>query len=283
MDISEGVKNSAWVRLSMGRPAKIHGLAFDVPRYTHSMKTIYGFGVCQDASFLPDSDEADKPPPLPIHARGPTLPSPNFTNYLRWDKTRYCLSTASLDSIAALYVRKKMIEAPAGWVHGCAGLQIIHFDSSVEILGRWDPRDTQSISKLYNSSEGILRTLAFHMANIERETHVESISIGVTDSPWDYEPLDLSLVVPMDPPNHPWDCNVREYPTVMTNTRIFDCSQENQVCQPPTLYLLLGSEVRFLTMCSKRVAWWFTSDYDDIGRDHGIPVMPIRSLVKSTR
>lgn len=277
MEISEGVEDSAWVRLSIERPAKIHGLAFDVPRYTRSIKSIYGFGVCQDASFLPDSDEADKPPPLPIHATGPTLPTSNFTDYLRWNKTRYGLSTASLNDIAAIYVRKKMIEFPTGWICRYVGLQIIHFDLGVEILGQWDPRDKTPISKLYDSSEGILKTLTFHLANYQSDTYVESIAAGVTDNPWDDNPLDSSLVVPMDPPNHPWDCRVRDYPTTMGNTRIFDCSQENQVRKPTTPHLLLGLEVRILTISSKRVAWWFTSDYDDIGRDHGIPEMQIEA------
>lgn len=274
IDISSWWGDSAWVNLSMGRPAKIHGLAFDVPRYSCNWKTIYGFGVCQDASFLPASNEADKPPPLPIHAKGPTLPSQNFTNYLRRNKTRYGLSTASLNDVSAIYVRKKMIKFPTGRVCRYVGLQIIHFDSGVEILGQWDPRDKKSISTLYDSREGVLKTLAFHLADIQSDTYVESIIAGVTDSPWDHKPLDSSLVVPMDPPSHSWDSKVHEDPTM---TRIFDCSQENQVRKPPTLHLLLGSGVRLLTICSKRVAWWFTSDYDDIGRDHGIPEIQIEA------
>lgn len=162
-----------------------------------------------------------------------------------------------------------MIEFPIRWICRYVGLQIIHSNSDVEILGQWDPRDKKSISKLYDSGEGVLKTLAFHLANNQSDTYVEGITAGITDNPWDHKPLDSSLVVPMDPPSHSWDSkHVREYPTM---TRIFDCSQDNQVRKPPTLHLLLGSEVRLLTMCSKRVAWWFTSDFDDIGRDHGVP------------
>lgn len=109
VDIANGDDDSKWVRLSMERPAKIHGLAFDVPEYTNKMKTIYGFGVSQDASLQSDKDETDKPPLLPIHVRGPTLPPPEFTNYLQREKTGYSLSTASLNNITALHVRKKMI------------------------------------------------------------------------------------------------------------------------------------------------------------------------------
>ncbi|KAL2272690.1 hypothetical protein FJTKL_06243 [Diaporthe vaccinii] len=243
VDIANGVNNPRWVRLSMERSAKIHGLAFDVPKYTCEMKTVYGFGVSQDATLQLGSDEADKPPLLPIHARGPTLPTPEFTNYLRREKTGFGLSTASLNNIKTLHVRKKMVETPTGLVCGCVGLRIVHLDSSIETLGRWDPRDKHSISRLYDSSEGILKTVTFHMADVERATHVENITVGVTDSPWD-----SSMVVPVDPPNHPLDCSVGESSTALTNARTFDCSQGSQ-----------------------RVAWWFTSDYDDIGCDYGIP------------
>lgn len=229
----------------MDRPAKIHGLAFDVPEYAVHMKTIYGFGVSQDVSLQSDSDETDKPPLLPIHAKGPTLPTPEFTSYLRREKTGYGLSTASLNNITALHVRKKMVETPTGWVRGCVGLQIVHLDSGIEILGRWDPRDKHSISKLYDSSEGILKTVTFHMVKIEREMHVENITVVVTDNPWDYQPMDSSTVVPMDPQNHPWDGIDGEFSTVLTSTRIFDCSQGIQVHISPLLLPLLSSELDF--------------------------------------
>lgn len=245
VDIANGLDDPKWVRLSMERPAKIHGLAFDVPGYTRKMKTIYGFGVAQDACLQSDSDETDKPPLLPIHASGPTLPTPEFTNYLRREKTGYGLSTASLNNIKTLHVRKKMIETPTGCVYGCAGLRVLHLDSSIEILGRWDPRDKHSISKLYDSSECILNTVTFHMAKIEREIHVENITVGVTDNPWDYQPLDSSTVVPMDPPNYPWDSRVGESPPVLTSARIFDCSQGSQVHISPADLPLLGSKLDF--------------------------------------
>ncbi|KAG6364114.1 hypothetical protein INS49_005712 [Diaporthe citri] len=245
VDIANKLDAPKWVRLSMERPAKIHGLAFDVPEYTRYMKTICGFGVAQDACLESDSDETNKPPLLPIHARGPTLPTPEFINYLRREKTGYGLSTASLNNIKTLHVRKKMIQTPTGLVCGCVGLRVLHLDSSIEILGRWDPRDKHSISKLYDSSEGILKTLTFHMAKIEREMHVENVTVGVTDNPWDYQPLDSSTVVPMDPPNHPWDSRDGGYSSVLTSARTFDCSQVSQVNVSPTLLPLLGSKLDF--------------------------------------
>jgi hypothetical protein len=75
----------------MDRPAKIHGLTFDVPECICSMKDFRGFGVCRDTSFLPGSDKADKPPPLPIHVMGPTLPTLDFIAYRPVGKTQYCL------------------------------------------------------------------------------------------------------------------------------------------------------------------------------------------------
>lgn len=217
-----------------------------MPKYTCEMKTVYGFGVSQDASLQLGSDEADKPPLLPIHARGPTLPTPEFTNYLRREKTGFGLSTASLNNIKTLHVRKKMVETPTGLVCGCVGLRVVHLDSSIETLGRWDPRDKHSMSKLYDSSEGILKTVTFHLAKIEREMHVENITVGVTDNPWDYQPLDSSTVVPpLDPPDHPWDSKDGESLEVLISAKIFDCSQGIQVNISPTLLPLLGSMLDF--------------------------------------
>lgn len=45
------------------------------------------------------------------------------------------------------------------------------------------------------------------------------------------------------------------YPNEVTYTRMFDCSQRNQ-----------------------RVAWWFTSDYDEIGRDYGSQGIRIKAI-----
>ncbi|KAJ0107604.1 hypothetical protein J7T55_007795 [Diaporthe amygdali] len=199
-------------------------------------------GLLADTSPAPDIDEAAKPPLLPIHAEGPTLPTLDFANHLRNQKTRYGFSTASLNDIATMHVRKKTIEAHSKRVYGCAGLHIVHRDSSVEILGRWDPRDKACISKLYDASEGSLTRVTFHMGQAERATHVENITVGVTDNPWDCQPLDASLVVPMEPN----DCG-RD-----SATRTFDCTQDSQ-----------------------RVAWWFTFGYDDITRDRGSPAIQI--------
>lgn len=238
MHLTVPTRNSAWVRLSKGQSAKIHGLVFDVPRYNCNGKTIRGFGVCQDASLPLPSGTADKPPPLPISGTGPTIPSWNFTHGHR----RYHLSTASLDDIAALYVRRKMVGPATASVQRCVGLQIVHLDSSTEILGRWDPRDRQSISKLYDSSEGVLKALAFQIFDRYKErgvytrfTQVESISVEVTDMPWDYRPLDPSLIVPASPPDHASNCNHQTdvYPNEVTYTRMFDCSQRNQVYKNP--------------------------------------------------
>lgn len=211
------------------------------------METIYGFGVSQDASVQSDTEETDKPPLLPIHARGPTLPPPEFANYVRREKKGYGLSTASLNNITTLHMRMRTIRTPTAWVCGCAGLRIVHLDSSVEILGRWDPRDKQSISKLYDSSEGMLKTVTFHLARIERETHVENITVEVTNNPWDCQPLDSSMVDPTNPPSHSWDSKGGEFPEVLTCARMFDCSQAGQVSVSPTLLPLPlpGSKLDF--------------------------------------
>lgn len=259
LNYARGVHDSAWVRLSVGRLTKIHGLAFDIPKCCRGLNTIPFFGVSQDTSPAPDGDEAVKPPLLPIHAEGPTLPTLDFANHLRYQKTKYGFSTASLNDIATMHVRKKTIEAHSERVYGCAGLHIVHRDSSVEILGRWDPRDKACISKLYDASEGSLTRVTFHMGQAERATHVENITVGVTDNPWDCQPLDASLVVPTEPD----DCERA------SATRTFDCTQDSQVRSPLLSSFSFLSLQAYVLTSSKRVAWWFTFGYDDITRDHG--------------
>lgn len=223
------LSHSAWIRLSTGRSAKIHGLVMDVRHciragYINSM-----LGVSQDALLSQGLDEEMQPPLLPVHARGPTLPSPAFTHYLQKRKKRYGFSTASLDSIAALYVRKKTVLSRTQSVDWCVGLRVVHHDSSVEILGRWDPRDKSSISKLYDTSEGFLTRLSFHLTTFTKATIVEHITVEVKDTLWECQSLDPSLLVPMDPPDYRWDCDPAQYPSSLTNTRTFDCTRDSQV------------------------------------------------------
>lgn len=161
-EIAQGIRNSEWVRLSTSQPAKIHGLAFDVPEYVKGDEIenhfISGFGVCQDTS-LPLTEEKIQPPLLPIYPGGPTLPSPSSTPDFRLDSFAPCLSTASLDNIATLHVRKGTRRTSRVIKNMVCGLRLVHHDSTVETLGRWDPRDTASAFKLYDASEGCLRTL----------------------------------------------------------------------------------------------------------------------------
>jgi hypothetical protein len=80
------------------------------------------------------------------------------------------------------------------------------------------------------------------MASVEGVLlHVESISEEVTDTLWGLRACGPVFGGPMDPPDCPWDSDVCHYPTLMPNTRIFDCSQENQILKSPALQLLLSS------------------------------------------
>lgn len=276
--IINGSDETSWVRLSAGRSAKVHGLAIEVPKGMGSSKLINGFGVSQNASPPPGGYEAINPPPFPIHAMGPTLPSLEFIDHLQTQALSYGLSTASLNNVSTLHVRRNVFNADEERKCGFAGLRVAHHDATVEILGRWDPRDKDSISKIYDSSEGILTRVSFHLANIGTSVHVENITVGVTDNPLDVRPLDESVVVPSDPPNYRWNSTPADHPTALTNTRTFDCSQINQVSMPTTPLPLqsTGSKLLSLTTSSKRVAWWFTFDYDDIGRDHGSPSIQVK-------
>lgn len=187
------------------------------------------FGVSQDAQTSQELDEEVQPPPLPVQVRGPTLPSPAFTYYLRKRGKRYGFSTASLNNIATIHVRKKNVPSKRKSVSCCVGLRIVHHDSSIDILGRWDPRDKSSISKLYDASEGFLTRLSFHLTGFTKATIVEHITVEVTSNLWECQPMDPSLLVPANPPDHRWNCNPAQYPTSSTITRTFDCTRDSQV------------------------------------------------------
>lgn len=245
-EIVDYVEEARWLCLSNQGQGKVHGLAFEVPEYTRQTDTVSGIGVTQDISSSLESMEGpkDEPPRYPIHARGPTLPSPPFTVYLARIKPRtgYGFSTASMDNIATLHVWKKKMPYRTGETYGCYGLRILHRDSTVEILGRWDPRDQQCISKIYDASEGALMTISFHLEPSGPAAFVEGITLEVTDNPLGYKsPEELSLV-PMEPPDHAWDCDPYYNSTFLPTTRTFDCSQTSQVSQSN---LLCSYFVRF--------------------------------------
>lgn len=272
VDASAG---TSWVRLSNRRAAKVHGLTIEVPEYARSWKVIHRFGVSQDGSLPPGDQETVSPPPLPIHTRGPTILSPELYRHLLKERTGHGLSTASLDSIATLHVRKKILIIHNKRMSGCVGLRIAHHNSIVEILGRWDPHNRRSISRIYTSSEGFLTRISFHLATIGKAAHVENITLGVVNNPLDVQPLDSLSVVPAEPENHPWDSDTGPNSEGQTKMRTFDCSEVGQVSLPTIPCPFMGSKIPGLTR-SQRVAWWFTFEYDDIFRDHGMKAIQVR-------
>lgn len=226
----------------MNRPAKIRGLCFDVPKNTGYINNIMEeIGICQETSIPADDGEALKPPPLPIHADGPTIPSESFCFYLRRIKSSAALSVASINDVAAIYVRKRALIVKEGTLYRCYGLYIVHHDSNVEVLGRWDPRDEKCISKLYDESQGSLMRLKFHLKPIARMYIVDNITVEVTDNPCDFWPRNDSTLVS----NDPYDHDVFEKPRAgyeHLETSTFDCTQSNQVrvsCLPLSITLVL--------------------------------------------
>lgn len=79
----------------------------------------------------------------------------------------YRLTTGSLHDVTGMEVRR----------HGnrCLGLRILHPNGQDDCLGSWDPLDTSSITTIYESHQGPLTALRFHMA--EGECHFVS---GIT-------------------------------------------------------------------------------------------------------
>lgn len=220
--------NSEWVRLSTAQSAKIHGLVMKVPHSTWAGHIIPMFGVSQDGLPSHEVGEEMHPPLLPVHVRGSTLPSPAFTYYLRKRDKRYGFSTASLDHIATIHVLKKALTSKSKLLSWCVGLRIVHHDSSIDILGRWDPRDKNSISRLYDASEGFLTRISFTLTATSKATIVEHITVGVADTLWNCQSLDPSSLVSIDPPDHRWNCSAPDQ-TSVRNTRTFDCTRSSQV------------------------------------------------------
>lgn len=221
--------HSEWVRLSAGRSAKIHGLIINIPNCNWAGHISPMFGVSQDALPSQELDEKLQPPLLPVHIRGPTLPSPAFTYYLRTREKPYGFSTASLNNIATIHIRKKTVSSKTKIIRWCVGMRIVHNDLSIDILGRWDPRDKSAILRIYDANEGFLTKLSFHLTTLAKRTIVERITVEVKDTLWESQSLDPSLLVPIDPPDHRWNCNPARYPKSLANTRTFDCTRDSQV------------------------------------------------------
>lgn len=229
---------STWVRLSSRRPARVHGLVLNIPELIAGTHGAPILGVSQD-TLPPGEEEEIKPPLLQASVSGPTLPSPYFTCYLRKRQLRFGFSTASLNNVSTLHVRNRSVPSKSqkrrSW---CVGMCICHDDSSFEILGRWDPSDKQAISKIYDASEGYLKAVSFHMADYWKATIVKYVTVMVTDAPWESQPLpvDVSSLVPMDPPDHEWNCSSTGDPPFHPSTRTFDCTQGSQASSPTDHY-----------------------------------------------
>lgn len=232
------LEKSTWVRLSDRRPARVHGLVLNIPELIAGTHGAPILGVSQDNLPPEEGEEEIKPPLLPAPASGPTLPSEYFTHYLRNRKRlRFGFSTASLNNVSTIYVRNKSIlDKSRKRMSWCVGMCICHEDSSIEILGRWDPRDKRSISKIYDASKGYLTSVSFRITNYYKATIVEYVTVVVTDAPGDSQPLALSSVVPMDPPEHLWNCFPADDASSNPSTRTFDCTQSSQASKATDVY-----------------------------------------------
>lgn len=97
----------------------------------------------------------------------------------------YILSTASLNDVSSLRIRRHNGR--------CIGLFLRYNDSASEALGQWDPLDQDSISQLYDATDGILMRLNFHTASEVYNDFgwtrliIKNITVEVTDNPWDYQ------------------------------------------------------------------------------------------------
>lgn len=128
----------------------------------------------------------------------------------------YRLTTGSLHDVTRLVVRR----------HGkrCLGLQILHSNEMDDILGSWDPLDTSSMTTLYESRQGPLATLKFHLTDGEYEPYVNNITTCI-------KARDL-------PMGDTKDCDANEAPRQLspprdpTTTIKFSCGDTGKVGYP---------------------------------------------------
>lgn len=100
--------------------------------------------------------------------------TPLFSNL---PTSRFSYSTAPLTNIIEVRVRRRH--------ERCLGMHLTYEDSTVECLGQWDPRDKDSILKIYNANDGVISRLVFHIRLVDeclRKPQIELISVEVTDN-----------------------------------------------------------------------------------------------------
>lgn len=163
------------------------------------------FGVTEESEAGSIEDPNSSAPALETirRPRNPMYPGMNDGLYL---------STASLDDISSLQVRKDS--------HRCLGLRVLHGNGRVEILGQWDPCDTALQSTIFRSSEdGSLEGLVFHMTPKPHSNNFRYVH--------DITPITQSWGGPR------WRRD--------SLVRSFTCRNDGQVSQPPPGHLFSPS------------------------------------------
>lgn len=141
------------------RAAKLTGILVDA--YTDlDLQGYHNFGIVEEPLVsLPGSLDNQAPTMEPIER----IPIEE-----RMLIHVYRLTTGSLHNVTRLVVRR----------HGkrCLGLRIFHSNEMDDFLGSWDPLDTSSMTTLYESHEGRLATLKFHLTDGEYDRYVSNIT-----------------------------------------------------------------------------------------------------------
>lgn len=163
-----------WIRISDDRSATIDGIFTDANVYLRS-GAIMTIGVAQHSQVSQTEDGTDVAGPkyleIPPSVTALTE-SPLFSNL---PTSRFSYSTAPLTNIFEVRVRRRNGR--------CLGMHLTYEDSTVETLGQWDPRDKESIMKIYNANDGYLSRLVFSTRledNCLRRPQIELISVEVT-------------------------------------------------------------------------------------------------------
>lgn len=129
---------------------------YDLDRYGY-----HNFGVVEEPLHLPlEAGEPQAPTLEPIER------IPDDDELIDFPLHR--LTTGSLHNVGRLEVRR------CG--NRSLGLRIFHSDERDDYLGSWDPQDTSSVSTLYESQQGPLTALRFHLADGEHGPYVRDIT-----------------------------------------------------------------------------------------------------------
>ena len=162
-----------WTRVTSPGASKITGFVVDgiTPERKSNRSGFRNIGVTEETP--PAGQDAIRRPQYPRFEIQNAMDS--FSR--KPEETDLFMSTASLHNVAEIAVQI----SPSG--ERPFGLQVTHYDGSIDTLGEWDPERTDITSTLYTSTDGMLEELIFTFTRIPARIESENEN---SDSDEDY-------------------------------------------------------------------------------------------------